>query len=127
MGLLEFMPTALVSGCSSGIGRAVCISLAKTYGRDLHLVMVARRADRLKELREEVANLNANCDLVVEDIVDYNSLNSKISSLGLKFDWVINCAGCMYYQSFVENCDMNLLYQEIDVNCKGLINLFQIG
>lgn len=42
---------AIITGASSGIGRATAYALAS---EDCHLVLTARREERLKEVKEEV-------------------------------------------------------------------------
>lgn len=53
MGKMEFRGRhVLITGASSGLGLAMAKELARTHGA--HLVLVARRRDRLEALREEL-------------------------------------------------------------------------
>lgn len=53
---------AIITGASSGIGREIAILLAK---RGYDLILVARREQRLKELKENLAK-KYNCKIIVE-------------------------------------------------------------
>lgn len=67
----RFGPIALVTGASSGIGRALARQLA-AYGLDL--VLVARRGDRLSDLALEVQNSHGTNTLKLEiDLADHNA------------------------------------------------------
>lgn len=44
----------VITGASSGIGRATALEFAKTSPNDLRLILTARRADVLEEVREEI-------------------------------------------------------------------------
>ena len=46
--------TVVITGASSGIGRAVAIEFARTQPEDLKLVITARRIDTLKEVAQEI-------------------------------------------------------------------------
>ena len=46
--------TIVITGASSGIGRATALEFAKTSPNDLKLVLTARRLDTLKEVAEEI-------------------------------------------------------------------------
>src|ERR1700730_2476432 len=57
---------ALVTGASAGIGREIAKQLA---AEGAHLVLVARRADRLAQLAEEIAqNYAVRCEICVADL-----------------------------------------------------------
>jgi hypothetical protein len=60
-------PLALVTGASSGIGRALSRLLA---GEGHDLIVVARRRERLEELAAELAPGGARVEVVVADLTD---------------------------------------------------------
>jgi uncharacterized protein len=56
---------ALVTGASSGIGRATALELAK---RGADLVIVARRSDLLESAADEIRQLGRQCTVIVADL-----------------------------------------------------------
>src|SRR5947207_4766143 len=87
--------SALITGASAGIGREFARQLAT---RARTLVLVARREQRLNELRNELRNHNAqlNVHTRVVDLCD----KSQIDELGrwlaqnkINIDFMINNAG----------------------------------
>lgn len=87
--------TALITGASSGIGREFARQLA---GRAGSLVLVARRFDRLEELRGELTtkdpNLNVHCRAV--DLAQPNEVENLcvwLNREGIAVDFLINNAG----------------------------------
>ena len=86
--------TALVTGASSGLGEEFARQLA-THGVG-RLVLVARRAERLEQLRAELAGpeLQVDCfpaDLAHEDAVTH--LMSDLDATGIAPEILINNAG----------------------------------
>jgi hypothetical protein len=85
---------ALVTGASSGIGAALARRLARD-GR--HLVLVARRADRLETLARELKEAHGIVAHVVpKDLTRpgaASELLEEIARRGLTVDWLVNNAG----------------------------------
>lgn len=46
--------TILITGASSGIGRATAFEFARTAPNNLKLILTARRVDTLKQIAEEI-------------------------------------------------------------------------
>jgi uncharacterized protein len=109
--------TALVTGASSGIGEQFARQLA-ARGHDL--VLVARRADRLESLAEQVptqAHVVA-CDLAT----DAASLAGRVEQLGVGVDLLVNNAGFGTSGPFVEN-DPAREAEEVRLNCEAIVAL----
>ena len=84
---------ALITGASAGIGREVARQLAL---RARTLVLVARRGQRLEELRDELSNPNLNVHIRVVDLADRTQLEELVDSLQrdkIDIDFLINNAG----------------------------------
>ncbi|MGI8631271.1 MAG: SDR family NAD(P)-dependent oxidoreductase [Solirubrobacterales bacterium] len=84
-------PVALVTGASSGIGRAIAEQLAAA-GSDL--IVVARRRDRLEELAAELtAAHGVRVDVLVADIAEPAQLATVEDRLRAGVDLLVNNAG----------------------------------
>jgi short-subunit dehydrogenase len=93
---------ALITGASSGIGRALAIELAK-HGADL--VLVARREDRLAEVAVQIAQLGRRAICVDGDVTDptlrKRALSAARDQLG-GLDILVNNAGVAAHGRFAE-------------------------
>ena len=93
---------ALITGASSGIGRALTLELAK-HGVDL--VLVARREQRLAEVAAEISRLGRRAVCVAGDVTDAASrvraLEAARTQLG-GLDILINNAGVAAHGRFAE-------------------------
>jgi hypothetical protein len=85
---------ALITGASSGLGATFARQLAND-GMDL--VIVARRADRLEALRDELeSRAGIRCHVIASDLSRPEApgeLLARTDSLGLEVDWLVNNAG----------------------------------
>src|SRR3954453_13300378 len=109
--------TALVTGASSGIGEHFARQLAE---RGYDLVLVARRADRLNALAEELpvtAHVIA-CDLAR----DAGKLAGQVKDLGVDIDLLVNNAGFGLRGPFFES-DPERDAEMVRLNCEAVVVL----
>lgn len=87
--------TALITGASAGLGREFARQLA---GRARALVLVARRAERLEELREELTARDPNLNVLIRatDLSNGNDVEALcvwLEEQKITIDLLINNAG----------------------------------
>jgi uncharacterized protein len=93
-------PRALITGASSGIGRAFAERLARD-GYDL--ILVARRKDRLAELAHQLEKSGAKAEVLVADLSTPSGLAiAERRSAAGDVTMLVNNAGFQKYMPFVE-------------------------
>ncbi len=95
--------TALVTGASSGLGADFARILA---GRGCNVVLVARRADRLEQLQQQLTTIRAvKTHVVAMDLAAAGAtqaLYDRTRELGLNIDGLINNAGFGIHGNFTD-------------------------
>lgn len=85
---------ALVTGASAGIGKAFAESLA---ARGAHVVLVARREDRLAALAATLErDFKTKCEVLAADLADAQAparVMSALAARGIRVDILVNNAG----------------------------------
>lgn len=109
---------AMITGASSGIGEELAKNLAS---RGFNLILTARRAERLKEIKEKLTSV---FDVKVKIICADLSITSECKRLyeevkGVKIDMLINNAGFGLFGRF-EETDLDRELEMIDVNIKAV-------
>ncbi len=116
--------TALITGSSGGIGEEFAVQLAQ---RGVNLVLVARRADKLEELRKRLLERHPDIviDVITADLATPGSgaqLATKVRDLGRPIDILVNNAGVGLHAKFVgQDPDANAA--QIQLNCGTLVDL----
>lgn len=114
--------TVLITGASSGIGVELARLLAPRAQR---LVLVARRADRMHQLADELRATRSSLDVRVIpcDLGDVTQVEALIDAVrDLPVDVLINNAG-LGYMGLVEEMEPARIDQVILVNILGLTRL----
>jgi uncharacterized protein len=118
------MGTALITGASSGLG----MDFAQLFAKDGHsLILVARRKELLEKVSQEALILNPkiNVTIIAFDLATPGSgheLYKKVSSLGLKVDFLVNNAGFGTNGTY-KDLPLNKELEMVDLNIRTLIEL----
>ncbi|AGM25098.1 SDR family oxidoreductase [Spiroplasma chrysopicola] len=108
-------PLVIITGASSGIGKATAIAFSK---EGYPLLLIARR----KELLEQLQLPEAICAQV--DVTDFESLNKAIKAAEAQYgpaDLLINNAGIMPLDKIYDQ-PLTDQYNLVDINIKGVLN-----
>lgn len=111
---------AIVTGASSGIGRAAALALA---GAGARVAAGARRTDRLDELQREASASGGQVMCRRLDVADKKSCDEFVSAVVEEWgsvDVLVNNAGLMPL-SFVKKLKVDEWDRMIDVNVKGVM------
>ncbi len=106
---------ALITGASSGIGRDIARYLAS---KNYDLVVVARRQERLLELKNELNNVDVRC--ITADLSQKSEcIRVYEETKNMKVDMLVNNAGFGLAGEFVDT-DLECELSMIDTNVKAL-------
>ncbi|MEN8886975.1 MAG: SDR family NAD(P)-dependent oxidoreductase [Winogradskyella sp.] len=112
--------TALITGATSGIGRATANEFAK---HGINLIVCGRRQERLDGLKDELSKL-VNVYTLNFDVSDREQTLSAIASLPKDFkhiDILINNAGNAHGLDPIQTGNLDDWDAMIDINVKGLL------
>jgi len=111
----------IVTGASSGIGRALALQLA---GQGAKVVLAARRLERLEKVALESRAQGGEALVVPTDIGEESQCKSLVEKTIAEFgrlDMLINNAGLAVSALFDEFPDLNLFKHSLDVNFYGAV------
>lgn len=109
-----------VTGASSGIGKAIALTLAK---QGVNVVLGARREEQLKEIVEEINSAGGKAIYVVMDVTVLQDLSNLVRQACDRFgrlDVLVNNAG-LATLSRMDAVDVAGWEAMIDVNLKGVL------
>ena len=116
------MKRILVTGATSGIGRATALRLA---GADTEIIITGRRLDRLEALRKEVEAKGAQCRVLNFDVRSEKECIENLEPLG-RVDILVNNAGLAAGLEHIDKGDSRDWDAMIDTNVKGLLYVTKI-
>lgn len=108
--------TAVVTGASRGIGRAVALRLGATH----HVVAVARSRPELETLASEIRSGGGSCDAVEIDVTDAKAVARTLA--GVRADVLVNNAGVGYMKPLLE-LSSDEWHTMVDVNFNALFHV----
>jgi NADP-dependent 3-hydroxy acid dehydrogenase YdfG len=112
--------TALITGATSGIGKATAQLFAQN---NIRLILCGRRSERLNELQKELSKLTDVTTLQF-DVRSKNEVFNAIESIPKEFqqiDILINNAGNAHGLSTIQDGSLADWDAMIDINVKGLL------
>lgn len=108
---------AVVTGASTGIGRAVAVALAK---KGFFVALVARRIDKLEETKKLIVAAGGKTEIFPTDLSKIEQINNLISKIKLatkNVNVLVNIAGIWHGQNEVyANTDFEKFSKEIILN-----------
>jgi len=118
--------TALITGASFGIG----LELARIFAREGHnLVLVARSADKLRQLASELEKAHGTRSLILAtDLTEPGAaayVLDQTTRANIRVDVLVNNAGFGQYGFFVDN-DLEECLRQIQLNVTTLTHLTRL-
>ena len=112
-------PVAVVTGASSGIGAATAAQLA---GAGYHVILAARRADRLDEAAARARAQGGSAEAQILDVTDVAAVDAFALSLD-RCDVLVNVAGGAFGMEYVADAQLTDWHTMYEVNVIGSLNL----
>ncbi|HEY9626489.1 MAG TPA: SDR family NAD(P)-dependent oxidoreductase [Coleofasciculaceae cyanobacterium] len=115
--------TALITGASRGIGKAIALEFARQGATKL--LLVARNQQRLMEVAEEVEALGTEAVVLPLDLTQVVEVNVAIAQAWRNhgpIHLLINCAGVAHQASFLQT-KLPDVQEEIAVNLVGMYTI----
>ena len=106
--------TAIISGGSDGIGRAIAEKLAS---EGAHVVLCARNPDKLETVAKSISNAGGSCETHIQDVSDAEGYAALIASVAKEkgLDVLVNNAAHVS-QSMIADTSLDAFRQNFQVN-----------
>jgi len=118
--------TALITGASRGIGRAIAIELAQQGAK--RLLLVARDKERLAEVATQIEALGVEVVTLALDLTQPVEINIAIAQAWRNhgpIHLLVNCAGVAHQSPFLQS-QLPKISEEIAINLMGMYTLTRL-
>ena len=118
--------TALITGASRGIGKAISIELAKQGIK--HLILVARDRQKLAEVAQEIETIGTKVTTLSLDLTQSSAINIAIAQTWCNhkpIHLLVNCAGVAHQSTFL-NAQTHKFEEEISLNLLGMMTITRL-
>lgn len=118
--------TAIVTGASSGIGRATAIAMAREGAR---VALVARREEALAQVAETIAAHGGEVLIAPADLMDSAAREQVVARTVEKFggvDALVNAAGVIRFGT-IENTSLTAWRDMFELNVAAVFHLMQLA
>lgn len=118
--------TALVTGASRGIGKAISIELARVGIK--HLILVARDRQKLASLATEIETIGVKVTTLSLDLTQPAAINIAIARVWCThkpIHLLVNSAGVAHQSTFL-NSQTAKVEEEISLNLLGMMNITRL-
>ncbi len=117
--------TALITGASEGIGKAVALKLASMQ---TNVILVARNQTRLNAVKNECEKFGVSAKTFALDVRDKEMTFNEFARFveGERVDFLINNAGLALGLERVDEGDLENWETMIDTNIKGLLYITRL-
>lgn len=116
--------TVLVTGATSGIGKATALRFARAGA---NVAAVGRKADALSDLEREIRSLDAKCLTIAADLANDSEaervVETTVSKLG-GIDVLVNAAGHIS-SGTIETTTLEAWDAMLNINLRACVNLMQ--
>ncbi len=116
------MKRILITGATSGIGRATALKLAKPQTQ---IIITGRRSERLQEIAQEIQARGAECQTLCFDVRSEEECRQYLEPLG-NVDVLVNNAGLAAGLEHIDKGSTADWDAMIDTNVKGLLYVTRI-
>jgi 3-oxoacyl-[acyl-carrier protein] reductase len=118
--------TALVTGASRGIGKAIALELARQGAK--RLLLLARDRQRLAEVASEIAQLGVDAIILPVDLTEPIAVNIAIAQAWRDhgpIHLLVNCAGVAYQTPFLQS-QLDKVHEEMSLNFMGMFTITRL-
>lgn len=112
--------TAIITGASRGIGKAISIKLANE--NNYNIILFGRNEQKLKLLKKQIIKKGVSAEYFAGDVSDEKFVNESIKSVLKKYkkiNLLINNAGVAHFELFVDS-KLEHFKEQINTNVLGV-------